>query len=690
MKWRRSRRVITPPRRQIDPIECGAICLGIILEYYGRYVDDATLRRQTKVSRNGTDALTLITAAQQFDVHAQAERRLADELDDTIAPAILFFDGCHFVVFEGTRYGRYYLNDPARGRYSVTGEIFRKRYSKLAITITPHKNFKPCSSFNQNADAISLFIPRLLMSILGIMGGLVFIMLSSLVGLFISFESFEKQEWSTSCLSAMTIFLLMLVAIAALMWRTISLTTQSLSLKEHNELKRHVSRISSHFFDDRPFAYFIHTYISVYQRVYDHVQTHVLTYALVCFLAIIVVKISLISLSMSAVLLVGSGFYYLVTSSKKQSLRFAFDQTGGSLHYQETMRAMGQQDLIARGLLDNWITALSCNSDGGLGQVGVNVGRALIGMLVVLVEVFIAAELWRAGVVPSHFVYELIVLVFGFAVVFVHCSFSVRYSDDMSTTLTKNLVSAHRVVPLIEPAQNTTVMLQMNDVNFIHDGEERPLFVGINLAIHHHEIIGVVACDGAGISTLLRLINGYYAPSSGAIIHYSSHNKPWRIALINEDSNLMQGSLKDNLSLFDTRLSDHQLWHALTLACANDVFFNRALGLFSSIDAQGENLSTSEKARILLARALAHQPDIIILDEIFACIDVSITPTILAHLRAQKQTLMFSSFREQELRACDRIVYIDEHARIVSGNHHDLLQNDANYHRLINDNGDRL
>ena len=126
-------RIATPHRRQIDPIECGAVCLGIILEARGRYVDTKTLRIDSNVTRNGADAESLLRAAHLHGLEGFAKKAIVSDLKNVSTPAILFVDNCHFVVFEGVRHHRYYLNDPALGRYAIDEATMRKRFSRIVL-----------------------------------------------------------------------------------------------------------------------------------------------------------------------------------------------------------------------------------------------------------------------------------------------------------------------------------------------------------------------------------------------------------------------------------------------------------------------------------------------------------------------------------------------------------------------------
>ena len=141
----RRRRVRTPTLLQNDAAECGAISLGIVLAFFGRWVPIEELRAACDVTRDGCDGVDLLRAARHFGLEPQGWRKEPHQLHAMRMPLILFWDFSHFLVLEGYARGRYYVNDPDSGRRTVDEDEFDKRFTGVAAVspFEPGAHFEP-------------------------------------------------------------------------------------------------------------------------------------------------------------------------------------------------------------------------------------------------------------------------------------------------------------------------------------------------------------------------------------------------------------------------------------------------------------------------------------------------------------------------------------------------------------------
>src|SRR6202789_2094409 len=138
---RKYRPVRTPTVLQMEAAECGAASLAIILEYHGRYVPLDVLRDDCGVSRDGSNAFYIKEAARSHGLEGKAIRKPADGLFNRPPPFIVFWEWNHFLVAEGLKRGRVYINDPASGRRTISFDEFERGYSGIALTFEPGPRF---------------------------------------------------------------------------------------------------------------------------------------------------------------------------------------------------------------------------------------------------------------------------------------------------------------------------------------------------------------------------------------------------------------------------------------------------------------------------------------------------------------------------------------------------------------------
>ena len=135
----RPRRV--PSVLQMEAVECGAASLAMILASFGRYVPLEELRVACGVSRDGSNAVSILTAAREYGLTASGAKVDLDELPAAAFPLIAFWDFNHFLVVEGTAKAGLLVNDPASGRRVVPWDDADARFTGVVLTFTPGPGF---------------------------------------------------------------------------------------------------------------------------------------------------------------------------------------------------------------------------------------------------------------------------------------------------------------------------------------------------------------------------------------------------------------------------------------------------------------------------------------------------------------------------------------------------------------------
>ena len=208
----------------------------------------------------------------------------------------------------------------------------------------------------------------------------------------------------------------------------------------------------------------------------------------------------------------------------------------------------------------------------------------------------------------------------------------------------------------------------------------------INLEIKENQTVAFVGHTGSGKSTIMNLVVKFYEPSKGVlkiggkdISKYSRKYLREHIAIVLQDSFLFEGTLLENI----TTSGDKQLAkEALTQVGGEFILENHSLE--SKVEIGGSNFSTGEKQLICLARALAKNPKILILDESTANIDSETEQSVGKAITELKQgrTTLIIAHRLSTIKNADNIFVLNKGVVVESGNHEQLLQKDGVYKKM--------
>ena len=133
-----------PVIMQLEALECGAASLAMLMAYYGKWVPLEQVRADCGVSRDGSKAKNIALAAMNYGFEVKAYRYDPETIrKEASLPCIIHWNMNHFVVLDGFKGSRAYLNDPARGDITVTMEEFDESFTGVTIVPTPGPDFEP-------------------------------------------------------------------------------------------------------------------------------------------------------------------------------------------------------------------------------------------------------------------------------------------------------------------------------------------------------------------------------------------------------------------------------------------------------------------------------------------------------------------------------------------------------------------
>lgn len=247
-------------------------------------------------------------------------------------------------------------------------------------------------------------------------------------------------------------------------------------------------------------------------------------------------------------------------------------------------------------------------------------------------------------------------------------------------------------LPAPEPVERIT----FSDVEFCYPGEDVCALRDLEFTLSKGEFVAVVGASGSGKSTLLSLLAGFYAPTKGGVLLGDTNLQAvdlsdWRrrIGYVTQDISLFHGTIFENIAFQRPDVSDHDAQAAAEMA-GLDSFIDSLPGRYQAMIGDSErSLSGGQKQRLMIARALANRPQILIFDEATASLDTeseAVVQETVEKLRGLV-TIIWVSHRMHTVRTADLIIVLKEGALVAVGDHSTLLRESQAYQALLSGPG---
>ncbi len=727
-------KVKTPTVLQMEAVECGAAALSMILGHYGRFVPLAELRQGCGVSRDGVTAANVLKAARNYGLIAKGFKKSIESLKQLPPPFIVFWNFNHFLVVDEISENSIRLNDPALGPRKVTLEDFDQGYTGIALTFTPGETF-------QRGGSKPSALKGLKRRLSGSLGALAFctfagfllvlptLALPAFSRIFIDNILLAKRlDWLPYVLLGMGLTVVVQSLLTALQLRYLRSLKIKLSVGMTSRFVWHVLRLPVGFYAQR-FAGEISDRIdlndSVASVLSGRLTTTAISLVMIVFYAIAMLQydipLTLIIITFAAINIFTLQWVSRTRTDANRRLAQEYGKAAGvsiaGLQSIETLKASGlESDFFARW--SGYYTKAS-NAQQELGLT-----NRLLGLLPSLLTTLTALSLlivggWRvingSLSIGMLIAFQLLMQSFqspvrnlvGFANTLQVLQGSLERLDDVLENEVDEVFGYKRFERTNQPTdensdrQPTAVRLSgsidIKNLSFGYSPLDAPLIQDFNLSIKPGQRIAFVGGSGSGKSTLVKVIAGLYQPTAGAVFFddISSKEIPRpvltnSIAMVEQEILLFAGSVKDNLTLWDSTVPDEQLRQACQDAEIEETILSLPYGYDAQLLEGGQNLSGGQRQRLEIARALVANPSILIMDEATSALDSETEKIIDQNLRRRGCTCLIVAHRLSTIRDADEIIVLERGQVVQRGSHNELWQQPGHYANLIQQSGTAL
>ncbi|MEM7648166.1 MAG: NHLP family bacteriocin export ABC transporter peptidase/permease/ATPase subunit [Cyanobacteria bacterium P01_A01_bin.70] len=732
-------RAKTPTVLQMEAVECGAAALSMMLGHFGRYVPLAELRQSCGVSRDGVTAANILKAARNYGLVAKGFKKSLDSLKTMPLPFIVFWNFNHFRVVDGFDAKHVHLNDPAVGPRKVTYSDFDEGYTGVVLTLEPGEAFE---KGGQRTSALRGLKHRLngslaaliFCSVTGFLLVLPTLALPAFSRIFIDNILLAKRlDWLPYVLVGMGITVVVQALLTGIQLRYLRALRVKLSVGMTSRFVWHVLRLPAGFYAQR-YAGEISDRITLNDSVASVLSgrliTTIISLVMIVFYAIAMLQYD-IPLTVIVVAFAAINIVVLqwVSRSRIDANRRLIQEYGkaagvsiSGLQSIETLKASGlESDFFARwsgyytkainaqqslgltnrflGLLPSLLTTLTALSLLIVGGWRVINGSLSIGMLVafqLLMQSFqgpvnnlvgfantlqtLQGNLERLDDVLENDIDSVFE---------VSNTFEVSNAD----AITSNAVTSETTAAPVR----LTGAIDIQNLSFSYSPLDAPLIEDFSLSISPGQRVAFVGGSGSGKSTLARVIAGLYQPRTGDIRFDGQQNSDLpralitnSIAMVEQDILLFEGSIRDNLTLWDSTITEGQLRQACQDAAIEETILAMPFGYDAKLLEGGQNLSGGQRQRLEIARALVGDPSILIMDEATSALDTETEKEIDYNLRRRGCTCLIVAHRLSTIRDADEIVVLEKGKVVQRGTHQQMWKAGGHYATLIHSSGTAL
>jgi len=705
-----------PHVRQLDAMDCGAAALAMVCRHYGRAVSLARIRQLCFTSTDGTSLRALCRAATELGLAARPVKASARNLPQMPLPAIVHWEGNHWVVLYDVAGGHVRIADPALGLRRLPRADFERRWSGYTALFDYTDAFARAPVEAPSAAWLWPFV-RPFRSILGRAIGLA-VVASALAMLLPVFTQLIVDrvlvEQDVGLLNVLVIAMLAALAfmtVAVVLQRyLLSFTAVRIDAATLDYLTRTLLALPMAYFTSRRTGDIQRRLAGLRQVREFLVQSAVAGITAVVQLAAAFALMLAYSPLLAGVFLVTAPLYLALMRFSSRRLRPIFDDLeegfGRYSSHQidairgiETVKAMGAEVAFRELMLGQFqrIARRQFRAD-----FTIMVYEGAVGMVTFLTT---ALFLWVGArqVLDGQLTIGALVAfnaLVGLANAPITTLLNLWDNFQLAAVLLGRMDDVFQNEPeqgrdrsRLAPVRTLEGRISLRGVGFRYGGPESPpILEGLTVEVPAGRMVAIVGRSGCGKTTLVKCLAGLLEPTEGTILYdgvdlrtLNYRDLRRQIGFVLQENHLFDDTIARNIAFGEDEPDmDRVLW-AARVANAHEFIERLPLGYDTRVGESGLSISGGQRQRIAIARAVHHQPPVLILDEATSSLDTESERAVKENIDRllEGRTSFVIAHRLSTVRDADLILVLEKGRLVEQGNHDDLMKRQGLYFYLV-------
>lgn len=722
-----------PLYQQLDAMDCGPTCLRMIAKHYGKHYSLDTLRQLSFISRNGVSMLGISTAAESIGFRTLAVHVTFEKLCEAPLPCIVHWNQNHFVVVYDIKpnkrnpdRGVVLVADPAGGniKYSVKeflsnwiSTVNKGEEEGMALLLETTPDFYSADDEKSDKTKLSFILQYLrpykkliVQLFLGMLVGTVL----QLIFPFLS-QSIVDYGIGNSNLGFVTVILIAQLTLYVAQtsvefirsWILLHISTR-INISIISDFLIKLMKLPIGFFDTKMIG-------DLMQRIGDHSRIEAFltsstlnTLFSMVNLVVFSVVLALYNIKLFLVFLVASLLYvlWIVLFLKKRkeldNKRFAQASTEQSNLYQ---LITGMQEIklnncekqkrwewehIQAKLFRISIKGLALSQYQQSGAFFINETKNIIISFVSAASV-IHGDMTLGMMTAVQYIIGQLNSPINQMIAFIQSAQDAKISLERLGEIHNREDEEHlaSAKTSLLPDRHS---LEIENITFHYDPLSDAVLKDVNLTIPQGKVTAVVGMSGSGKTTLVKLLLGFYPPTTGQIrvgnlqLKNIDHHF-WRnqCGAVMQDGFIFSDTIARNIAVGVDHIDNTRLMHAVRVANIEQMISELPLGYNTRIGTEGKGISQGQRQRILIARAVYKNPEYLFFDEATNSLDANNERAIMDNLQQffEGKTVVIVAHRLSTVKNADQIIVLKNGAIVEKGNHEQLVAQKNHYYQLV-------